>query len=99
MDREAIAAALWLGEAERAAPSVAQYRTPEAFAEESEDTRRKWLLFADIVAARTAEAVAQARRDALEEAAAVVDRYGSEYRSLVFSQISRAIRALAERPE
>lgn len=43
---ERVAFALWKAEAERAAPNVAKNRTPEAFADESAETREKWHLMA-----------------------------------------------------
>lgn len=40
---ERVAAALWRHEAERAAPNVARNRTDEAFAQEAEQVRDRWL--------------------------------------------------------
>lgn len=40
---ERVATALWMNEAERAAPNVARMRTAQAFAEEGEQVRDRWL--------------------------------------------------------
>lgn len=41
-DIEVVAIALWREEAVRAAPNIVKMRTPEAFADESDDTRMRW---------------------------------------------------------
>ncbi|MGN7869348.1 hypothetical protein [Paracoccus sp. 22332] len=46
--RERIAHAMWRNQAERAGtPGIVRGRTPEAFAEASDETRREWLGYAD----------------------------------------------------
>jgi len=47
--QERVAAAMWRSEATRAAPrSVAARRTPEAFRNETDKVRRKWLELAAV---------------------------------------------------
>ena len=46
-DREYIAFSMWKAEADRAAPNVGKHRTPEGFAEASDQDRTRWLMLAD----------------------------------------------------
>jgi hypothetical protein len=43
---ENLAFVLWKAEADRAAPNVGKTRTPEGFAEQTADTRERWLFLA-----------------------------------------------------
>lgn len=45
--RERIAHAMWRQQAERAAPSIARWRTPEAFRDADPQLRNEWLGYAD----------------------------------------------------
>lgn len=49
MDLESIAFRMWKAEADRAAPNVGKHRTPEKFAQESAETRSRWLGLAEAV--------------------------------------------------
>lgn len=45
--REQVAFSMWKAEADRAAPNVGKHRTPQGFAEASDQDRTKWLMLAD----------------------------------------------------
>jgi len=95
-EREIMAFTLWRAEAVRAAPNIAKMRSMEAFQDQSDETRGKWLSQADAVM-DVAQAMVAA---AFDLAGQHHDRHADFYRAVSFpdcaahEEHARRIRAL-----